>query len=280
MLNILIQWVSGLVALLLANLAAAQTVHIAHCFAGCPAGAPATNEIVVRHLFVASINTQNGLADWVAYRVLPGTVGVASLLPRVWEADALLEDSPQQRQLESGPAVDPQGLASQQDSAYRVNEVVVDPEDRGRLVPMTSFAGTPFWDELNLLSNMAPVPGPLRVGPWSRLDQAINELAARAGNVYVVSGPLYGMPAVAALAVIDASLPAAYFKFIATDAGHAAFVFPRELPQHSDYCGYLMPLAQLQEVSGLQLLPQRAVPGAAPLQRQLGCPTNSSPGSE
>ncbi|MEQ8955791.1 MAG: hypothetical protein RL120_16790, partial [Gammaproteobacteria bacterium] len=56
----------------------------------CPAGAPASNEIVVRHLFAAAINSQTGIADWVAYRVLRDSLGVASLLPRYWAQDSLL----------------------------------------------------------------------------------------------------------------------------------------------------------------------------------------------
>lgn len=73
--NYCIRWIGCLFGLIVLSGASAQTVHIAHCLAGCPEGAPAANEIVVRQLFAASLNYQTGLADWVAYRVLPGTVG-------------------------------------------------------------------------------------------------------------------------------------------------------------------------------------------------------------
>ncbi len=63
----LILWAS-VSGLLLACIASAQTVHIAHCMAGCPEStnsvASTNNEVVVRQLFVASINVGNGLADF------------------------------------------------------------------------------------------------------------------------------------------------------------------------------------------------------------------------
>ena len=48
------------------------------------------SELIVRQLYVASINARSGLANWQAYRVLADSVGVASLLPRVWFEDSLV----------------------------------------------------------------------------------------------------------------------------------------------------------------------------------------------
>ena len=68
----------------------AQTIHISHCLAGCPVSVLPGNEVVVRHLFAGSIEKDSGLAEWVAYRVLSGSVGIASLLPRYWAEDRLI----------------------------------------------------------------------------------------------------------------------------------------------------------------------------------------------
>lgn len=268
-----IQWVSVLIGLALSSAALSQTVHIAHCLAGCPAGAPAANEIVVRHLFAASINFQSGLADWVAYRVLPGSVGVASLLPRTWEVDRLLAD-PVSTSVESGPRFSQPDLSNQQDRDYRITEIVVNAEDRGRLVPMSSFAGTPFWEDLNYLSNMAPLPGDLRIGPWSRLDQAVNELAARAGDIFVISGPVYGATQSLVIDGEGGQRPTSYFKFITVGNEFAAFAFPQDAQQHSHYCEYLTSQDAIQRDSGLRLLPQLSEPGTDSLHEQLGCGLN------
>lgn len=61
---------------------AAARVHIAHCVEACPQ-AGETREVVVHHLYAAAIDPGSRLAEWVAYRVLGGTLGVASLLPRI-----------------------------------------------------------------------------------------------------------------------------------------------------------------------------------------------------
>ena len=74
-------------------------IHIAHCLQGCPAGTPDSNEIVVRHLYAVSINAGSQLADWVSYRVLPDSIGVASLLPREWQTDQLARNGAQAEQI-------------------------------------------------------------------------------------------------------------------------------------------------------------------------------------
>lgn len=271
-----IQWVSCVLVVIVPPGLEAQTVHISHCLAGCPAGAPAANEIVVRHLFAASINHQTGLADWVAYRVLPGSIGVASLLPREWQLDALLAQEPDQ-DVEVEPRFVQPDISNLQDRDYRITEVVVNPEDRGRLAPMSSFAGTPYWDDLNYLSNMAPIPVALRQGPWSRLDQAINELAGRIGEIYVLSGPLLIEDVTGNKGEISAGNAMAFFKFVATPGGNIAFVFPAMSAEHSGYCDRATSLSRLQELSGLELLPKMQSQGSDDLYGMLGCSINRNP---
>lgn len=260
-----IQWVSSVLAVLVVPGLSAQTVHIAHCLSGCPSGAPSANDIVVRHLFAASINYQTGLADWVAYRVLPGSIGVASLLPREWQLDELLAQELDQ-EVELEPRFVQPDISNLQDRDYRITEVIVNAEDRGRLAPMSSFAGTPYWDDLNYLSNMAPIPVALRQGPWSRLDQAINELAGRIGEIFVVSGPLLNSDAT--------GNSAAFFKFVATPSGNAAFVFPAASAEHSNFCDRETSLDRLQQLSGFEFLPNMQTHDSEDLYRMLGCSAN------
>ena len=183
------RWVSGLTLLVSSTIVNGQNIHISHCLEACPTDDD-DNEIVVRHLYASQINRSTGIVDWVAYRVLPDAIGVASLLPRYWKQDELFPDS---RLLEVGlniSTIDRPDLHDAQDRDYRVNEFVLSSDNKGRLAPMTSFADTPYWDDLNYSSNMASLPSDLRLGAWSRLDQAISELSATDGPIYMVSGPI------------------------------------------------------------------------------------------
>ena len=268
-----IRWAS-LLSLLLTTYANAQTVHISHCMAGCPVDvsnmAVDDSELIVRQLFVASIDGERGLADWQAYRVLADSVGVASLLPRVWFEDSLvrgnagiaesIDDTPQFVQSVSTDA---------EERSYQLNEIELLSEEQGRLVPMSSFAGTPYWSELNYLSNMAPLPFDLRVGSWSRLDQAINALADRIGEVYVVSGPIYKSAGTNDDEDMDG--PAAYFKVVSTPDAMSAFIFESDVQQHINFCDQVSTLETVEAQTGLLLFPRRGDEFNASLQEQLSC---------
>ena len=59
----------------LAAVQAAAELHSAHCLHGCLVGAPATNDVVVRPIYVLSSNDATKFADWAAYRVTRETIG-------------------------------------------------------------------------------------------------------------------------------------------------------------------------------------------------------------
>lgn len=271
------QWVSFLVLLFLMPAVNGQTVHVAHCAAGCPqssspAGA-AGNEVVVRHLFAASVDSENGLANWVAYRVLADTVGIASLLPRFWLEDNLLSAQLNLEQIsDNRPQIVQAELTEEENRSYGINEIIFSTEDQGRLAPMSSFAGTPYWTDLNYISNLAPLPNDLRVGGWSRLDQAVNELAARVGEVFVVSGPLFRIQgALSTSPDAIATQPAAFFKVILAGASQAAFIFPYDTAQHARYCDQLSNLQSVEQQAGLNFFPQRQSSVEENLSVELGC---------
>ena len=274
-----ILWAS-LPAFLVATPAVAQTVHISHCMAGCPVVggnfAVDNSELIVRQLFVASINIDSGLADWQAYRVLADSVGVASLLPRVWFEDSLVSRTARVADdIDSQPQIVQSVSNDAEERTYQTSEITFLSEDQGRLVPMTSFAGTPYWSELNFLSNMSPLPFELRVGSWSRLDQAINALADKIGEVYVVSGPLYsdgGEGAGDGDQVGESETkPSAYFKVVVTPESLSAFIFEADLRQHANFCDQLSTLEVVEDVTGLTLFPRRESTFADTLHAQLTC---------
>lgn len=254
--NTYTRWVSALALTVFICISEAQTVHISHCMAACPRGSVNNNEIVVHHLYAAEINNTNALPDWVAYRVLENSVGIASLLPRWWQQDELLSNAIELESNLSQSNFDQPDLSDAQDRDYRVNEVVFTADGRGRLAPITSFADTPFWDELNNLSNMTTLPNDLRSGAWSRLEQAINELVAYKEELYVVSGPLYEVSGALSIGAADGAVPASYFKVIATPSEYAAFIFAADLPIHAVFCNQIATISHIQELSGLILFPE------------------------
>lgn len=245
-------------------------VHIAHCLRDCPSGTPESNEVIVRHLYAVSINAESRLADWVSYRVLPGSIGVASLLPREWQTDQLARNGVRLEDVgdSDGTLIQP-NLGSQPESVYRISEFSVSAGNRGRLVPMTSFAATSYWSDLNLLSIMSLMRSDLRLESWSRLDQAINELVLREGELTIIAGPVYGT---AHETPSDEYLPVAFFKVIANSQGElAAFLFNQDLPAHASHCDQLSDLDAVQSRSGLKLFPAAENWPTASLFDRLGC---------
>lgn len=71
--------------------ALAQDVHIVHCLAGCPAGTPGTNDLVVRGTYALSNNGKTRFADRVADRVTRETIGTGASFDRAWRDDELLD---------------------------------------------------------------------------------------------------------------------------------------------------------------------------------------------
>lgn len=258
-------------------LARGQNIEIAQCEGKCPAYtsslAATRSTMVVHHVYAAGLNADTGLADWVAYRLTEDTVGVASLLPRSWQPDELLRFSLDDGQIELEASVISLAEISVPSSPYGgFNEAPLEKEERARLAPMTAFANTPYWTDLNKMSNMVPMPTPLRIGPWLQLEQAVNQLVARRGALYVVSGPLYLINSALSTSPANADLgPAAYFKVVVADDGLIAFVFPENLDQHVHYCGQLGRVDQIEQMSGLTLFPDRSLRESAALFTDLGC---------
>ena len=65
-----------------------QKINVTHCNGACPVYESSMTanraNIVIHHVYAAGINGDSGLADWLSYRLTKEAVGVASLLPRIW----------------------------------------------------------------------------------------------------------------------------------------------------------------------------------------------------
>ncbi len=268
---------SAPVALILPASSLAQNIAITHCQGACPtyqSSLAATRaNVVVHNLYAAGLNGDTGAADWVAYRLTREAVGVASLLPRFWQADRLLRLSGIDEIAEQESLGFSLAEISSSNSPYGgLNEPLGDVEERARLAPMTSFAKTPYWPELNNLSNMVPMPAPLRFGAWLQLEQTLNRIVGDEAELAVISGPLYLINQPLSTANTGTGFnPAAYFKVVVDDSGIAAFVFPQDLPQNARFCGQVAKLDQIELMSSLQLFPDRQLAESKQLLAKLGC---------
>lgn len=259
--------VSVVLAAVVAIPAMGQEVHHGMCLHGCPAGAPASNDIVVRDIYILSSNDATKFADWVAYVVTKSTIGPSK--PRTWKADPELSDD---------ETLEPNDYYG----AHATLSV-----DRGHQVPLASFSATTSWKTTNYLSNITPQKSALNQGAWKNLEGAVRDLAKMSGTeaVYIVTGPLYeqNMPQ---LPEADEShlVPSGYWKIVATETDGsikiAAFIFDQETSRSADFCAEefvtnvraVEGRTELDFFHGLEPIQQDSIEnGPTTLLRELGC---------
>ncbi|MEX2132174.1 MAG: DNA/RNA non-specific endonuclease [Pseudohongiellaceae bacterium] len=240
--------------LFFSSVSIAEEVLIAHCLGGCPVGAANDNAVIVRAIYALSFNHHNLAADWVSYRVTESSIGVATNLSRL-------------------PVPDPYVPLTLEETDYQ-DSVTIAQVERTLLVPLVSFAGTPYWNEVNYLTNMVPRNPELNRGPWYGLEWAVRNLASRTGELYVIAGPLYNTtnPHPSLATTKPHKVPDGFFKVIATADGEVtAFVFDQRLAFHVHHCERRASLAEIERMTGLDLFPQNPGWPVGNLDQQLGC---------
>lgn len=246
--------IAALAAVASAAAAASEAeLHTFHCLHGCPVGAPATNDTIVREIYTLSSNDLTKLADWVAYRVTKESIGQSG--DREWRADPWLDGD----ETLAPPAYD---AAS---DALHI--------DRGHQAPLASFSGTPTAADTNILSNITPQSSALNQGPWVRLEDRERELATRlAVPVYVLTGPLYErMMRPLPNGGDYQRVPSGYWKVVALGDGRAtAFIFDQADQRGADVCAARVTIRHIELRSRLRLFPD-ATAIALPLDAELGC---------
>ena len=229
-------------------------LHTFHCLYGCPLGAPATNDTIVREIYTLSTNDLTKMADWVAYRVTPASIGPSG--DRDWEADPSL-------------AGDERLTPQAYDGANRALRV-----DRGHQTPLAAMSGTPFARDTNILSNITPQSSALNQGPWNALETQERQLAQRLNTaVYVYTGPLYErlMAPLPAGPVLQ-RVPSGFWKVVALQDGRlTAFIFDQATPRAFNYCDGRSSLAQVILRSRLKLFPMADPATFRSLDAEIGC---------
>jgi hypothetical protein len=133
-----------LLSLVLIPQASAQNYQIAHCLLGCPLGSSADNHLILRSIYALSYNTNYKSADWVAYKINAESIGIASSLSRQAVVDEYVRDTLQPADFAASESL---GLI------------------RSQYVPLVGFAGTPYWNDVNYLTNAVARSSNLSQGP-------------------------------------------------------------------------------------------------------------------
>ena len=232
-------------------------IHTFHCLHGCPSGAPATNDLVVREIYTLSSNDLTKFSDWVAYKVTRQTIGSGEA--RRWQRDPWLG-----------------GDETLPPAAYDGASAALD-IDRGHQAPLAALSAPPHAQDTNILSNITPQRKGLNQSSWMFLEGRERKLAQDGGkSVFVLTGPLYErrmarLPATAA----RHRLPSAYWKVIALEESGStrlsSFIFEQETPRGADYCMMRRSLDEVEERSLLQLFPRLTERRFASLDAGLGC---------
>ncbi len=233
--------------------AVAQVYQIQHCFLGCPTGADANNHLLLRSIYALSYNSELKTAEWVAYEVDAGAIGIASSLSRRPVADDYA--------IETLTSAD---FMTSDSTGYI----------RAQYVPLVSFAATPYWDEVNYLSNAVARTNSLSQGAWYGLDWAIRNLVNREAAVFVVTGPTFNSEAEPRLLNTARShrVPDGFFKVVVDKEGRAAaFLFDQDTPVHVHHCELTSSIEEVEAITSLDLFPEATAPLTLELQSALGC---------
>jgi len=248
---------AALISMCLASPALAQNaeVHTFHCLHSCPTGAPATNDLIVREIYSLSSNDATKMADWVAYRITPQTIGSSGA--RAWAPDPWLAPS------ETLEPADYTGAPA----ALSI--------DRGHQAPLASFSGTTHPEHTNYLSNITPQSAALNQGPWVRLENAERALVrSSAGAVYVLTGPLFERD-MRPLPRADEPhrVPSGYWKIVMTENGRlSAFIMDGAMARNDPHCGARATVEAIEQRSGLRFFPNLARRSFRSLDAELVCP--------
>jgi endonuclease G len=247
--------IAALGVLLIASMSQIQAaeLRIAHCLYGCPKGSSSENHLILRPIYALSYNTRNKVADWAAYRVTSGSIGIASSLSRAVMIDDFVE--------ETLSAAD---FINAEEAGFTL----------AQLVPLVNFAGTPYWNEVNYMSNAVARSQNLSLGAWYGLEWSIRNLVNREREVYVLTGPIFrDSPVVASLETqTQHRVPDAFFKIVVSADNRAtAFIFDQDLPVHVHHCDTRAAIDEIETATGLEFFPENPRLVLGLLDTNLGC---------
>lgn len=237
-----------------------EIVH-ANCLRRCPSGAAPDNKRVDHEIILLSLNKKTKFADWVAYKIKADDLKGPER-PRNWKKDPHVSD-----QLTLIP------------SDYRPLSKEPYSFDRGHQAPLASFKNHPKWYRLNYLSNITPQKKYLNRGPWKRLESKEREMARTSSEVYVLTGPYYHRDRHMrgpSSKRINYLIPSGYWKMISLKKENKiktiGFMFSQETGSHASLCHHVVPIAKIEDMSGLKFFNDPLFVEEGGLLEQVGCP--------
>ncbi|MDG2141030.1 MAG: DNA/RNA non-specific endonuclease [Gammaproteobacteria bacterium] len=231
----------------------AQSYKIGHCYQGCPLGGSKQNHLIIRPIYALSYNTETKSADWVAYKVSSNSIGIASSLSRAAVNDQYVSDT-----LKVDDFIDSESVGL----------------IRAQYVPLVDFAGTPYWNEVNYLTNIVARSSSLSQGAWYGLDWSIRNLVNRVGEVYVIAGPIYDLDSTLQNLITNNPhrVPDRFFKIVVDSNGAVAgFIMDQSAPIHLHHCEMGASLAEIEGLIQFDLFPFQSGPIEETAFSGLGC---------
>ncbi len=227
-----------------AQTAARPEIHAKHFFHGYPAGAPATNDLIIRDLYALSSNDETKLADWVAYHLEASLMDCVEDRGRTFKPDPWLAD---EETLED----------ADYDGAHAALRL-----QKGHQAPLASFKCADDWRDTNYLSNITPQRGALNQGSWKALEGRIRTFVKAGHEVWVATGPLYEGVMTPMPHAEDHTVPSGYWKIIffrgpgggTGSIEVAAFIFDQATPSGDPVMDHLVTIDIVEQRSGLEFM--------------------------
>lgn len=129
--------------------------------------------------------------------------------------------------------------------------------DKGHMAPAADFhASRPAMEQTFLLSNAVPQNPANNRGIWANLEAGVREWTARRGELYVITGPIYGNAARQKIGR-GVSVPDALFKVVVdgTRREMTAFVIPNRADLGDDPSRYQVRVRDVERMTGLDFNP-------------------------
>lgn len=231
----------------------AANYRIGHCLFGCPVDASGDNDLILRPIYALSYNSNTKSADWVAYKVIADAIGIASSKSRQPIEDEFVELT-----------LELSDFSLEEDTKLVLSQYA----------PLVNFAATPYWNDVNYLSNSVARSKALNQGAWYGLEWSIRNLVNRENEVYVVTGPIYReqQEELRLPTSKPHRVPDAFFKIVITASGRSSsFILDQDLPIHVHHCNQLSSIEEIERQTGLDLFPQASELSKSNLDSRLGC---------
>lgn len=216
--------------------------------------APSDIQVLQRGEFAVGWSPSLKHPVWVAYHVPPCGDSTTTAPADPAKRPSFQKD----RSVESSPAA----------SAYEGSGY-----DRGHLAPNYAIA-TRFGEDAQkrtfLMTNIAPQAPSLNQGAWRDVEHRIASLwSGRYGEIWVIVGALPGrgerLPS-------GVEVPSAFYQVVVaqTEDGVRALavVLPQEIPQNAYPARYIVSIAELESLTGIDFLPELDSFIAKPLKAQ------------